>query len=319
MPIVVDYSPVGLLSELATRAGRAAGARTADQLALQAAQITGAQQAQRAQQALAARELDMRAIEQARQKEIQDRAFELQRAAASRSPLSDAVKQQLAQMERAGDLTAEDRRQAELGILTGAGGLLQQAVAPKAPAAPREDRTALDMVRQPFRSKRRVLEGQIEALNRTMADPYAPPGTADAARAKIAEIQGQLEEVFRDEAIAVATFRQRTAGTDAAQMGGPLSAPATTGAPTAQMTTEEFPSDWTPEEREISQILRRRYGMNIPIRGQTATIRQLGPTGAVPTPPAPPMGAQREDRKVYMLPDGRVGRWHQGRGWEIIG
>lgn len=282
MPITIQYGPAGLVGTLAVKAGEGAGFAERQEADLRMAQ------------------LNLQAQAEANRKRAQNKAFELQKVVADRilaaqvkTPVADHVKEK-ADLERAtqaaeqktiraqmdkmlasGIIDQDDYQKGILAMLTGNKGLVTDLFKPTKPATVKPNISGaqeVDIIRQPFHERRRLLEEQVGQLTKQLADPFtAQMGETENLKKQLAGVQKQIETEFQNEAAAIAEWRQK---------GGDLYAPKT--APSPGTMSIAYTPQMSDSERDLLRWARELSGESSPkVGGDQATT--LAPPTSTPT------------------------------------
>jgi hypothetical protein len=338
MPITIQYGPAGLAGALAVQAGQGEGRLDRQRLDLQSAQ------------------LNLQAQHEANVVAAQNKAFELQQAVedrkaaqAARTPVADhiaeklqlqnqyrttqqtALQKQVDAMLASGSIDKATHQKITFGIMEGNKDLVTHLFQPQKPG-PAEKPTIsnaeeFELIRQPFKERRRMLDVEEGRINTKLADPDTEmmyPKVAAQLKARLGEIRALRDTEFANETAAINKLRTEGAP-------GRHPAPATPAKPTVDAsgaivnlgTTQgsgsvTFTPEMTDSERDImrmSQEIADAEGLKRP---QMAGAKQpktvtFGPQALAPAP------AAREQRVIgqsYLLPNGKTGIW-RGTGWEV--
>jgi hypothetical protein len=220
MPIKIDYSPTGALLGLAGLAGQAERKRNAFAQDMQLLEFSQRQQEFQAQ------------------REAQDKSFELQRvmaertlAAQMRTPAADHIKEradleaatrnkhqtdvkaQLDSMKEKGAIDEAQYQKGLLAVMTGNEPLMQHILATPPAVKPNiSNSQTVDTIREPFRERRRMLEGQLGQVTKTIAEGLFGPGDKEAAQKQQSDLMAQIDAQFAQETAALEQFRQHGQG-----------------------------------------------------------------------------------------------------------
>jgi len=120
----------------------------------------------------------------------------------------------------------------------------------------------LDILRRPFQEKRRMLASELNNVQKQLTDEWVTNKPELIQRRT--DLQQELRGLLDQEEERIAEFRQvGGVSTQEEQVPRQLPPPITT-----------YPTDWSPEERKIQDILRSR-GMSVPIRGELPTTTDV--------------------------------------------
>jgi hypothetical protein len=205
MPINVNYTPVGALGQLAYGAGQGQAYQAQAGRNVQMAGINAQAQAEafRLQTAMATRLRDMQQVPKTPAADHVAERIDFERAETQRHQTDS--KQQLDTMLAMGAIDQDQYQQAMLGVVSGNQNLMAAAFRPNPTEKPNISSAAeLDMIREPFREKRRMLAADLSKLRTDVIASRMP-----AVQQQIATMQKQLDDSFATEQAEVAKYRQR--------------------------------------------------------------------------------------------------------------
>jgi hypothetical protein len=218
MPITIDYSPVAGLGALAGMAGQAEGQRAQQSADIASLQLTNQAQAE------------------ANRNYAQSKAFSLQQAMADkfaagqlRTPAADHIaekndlankdkaaaqtqfKTQLDDMLSSGQIDTSQYGKGLLAYMTGNHAMMAQIMAePKVKADKPNISNAeeVEIIRQPFRERRRGLEEQMQQVTKGLADPIATTAGVANLKTQQTDLQQKIDALYDQEAIAIDQWRK---------------------------------------------------------------------------------------------------------------
>jgi hypothetical protein len=333
MPITIQYGPAGLAGALAVQAGQGEGRLERDRLGLQYAQ------------------LNLQAQHEANVVAAQNKAFELQQAVedrkaaqAARTPVADhiaeklqlqnqyrttqqtALQKQVDAMLASGSIDKATHQKITFGIMEGNKDLVTHLFQPPKPGVEKptiSNAEEFELIRQPFKERRRMLDVEEGRINTKLSDPDTEmmyPKVAAQLKARLGEIRALRDTEFANETAAINKLRTE---------GAPGKKPTTTvpvkptvdasGAIVNPGTTQgsgtvTFTPEMSDSERDIMRFAQERAGTEAKITGKGgSTTITFGPQALAPAPAAK---EQRVIGQSYLLPNGKTGVW-RGTGWEV--
>ena len=227
MPINIDYSPVGALTSAAAMAGQGEGQRQSFAQDMQLLDLTQRQNEAQMRQSAQNRAFDLQEAMASRQLAAQTRtpaadhiAERADLARSDRAAKQNQFKGQLDTMLSTGTIDPTQYQKGLMALMTGNETLMTHVLAnPKATVEkPNISNAAeLDVIREPFREKRRILESSLTSLNTNLAKFGSIPEMAEPIKTQKNDIQKQIDDQFAQETAAIDKWRQAGHGQAATQ------------------------------------------------------------------------------------------------------
>jgi hypothetical protein len=274
-------------------------------------------------------QLNLQAQHEANQVAAQNRAFNLQEAAGTRTPVADhiaeraalagvqdtKIQKQLDSMFAAGSMDQGSYQRAKLALMTGNKELITDLLKPPAATKPEHafisGTQEMETIREIFRERRRPLDSEEHLLQTKLADPTTAmsyPKGAAGMMARMVEIRRQRATEFANEEAAIATLRQQglQPKTPTAQGSGAIITPdgAATGSGSG---TVSFSPTMTDSERNImawarAEAERIESGSSSRIKGpDQPVVSTLAPTPAQQPPAQYPDASWNDELKAWTV------------------
>ena len=321
MPITIQYGPAGLAGALAVQAGQGEGRLDRQRLDFQSAQlnlqaqheanvVTAQNKAFELQQAVE----DRKAAQEARTPVADHIAEKLQLQNQYRTTQQTTLQKQVDAMLASGSIDTATHQKVSFGITEGNKDLVTHLFqAPKPGPAEKptiSNAEEFELVRQPFKERRRMLDVEEGRINTKLADPDTEmmyPKVAAQLKTRLGEIRALRDTEFANETAAINKLRTG---------GAPGQHPAPT-VPSGGSGSITYTPEMTDSERDImrmSQEIADAEGLKRPQMSpdkQPKTVT-FGPQALAPAPAQ----EQRVIGQSYLLPNGKTGVW-RGTGWEV--
>jgi hypothetical protein len=215
MALNVEYGPISLAGALAASAGQAQGQAAGQQASLGSDlsllqtvnQRYGQDQAFRLQNAMAQKTL----AAQMRTPAADHIAEQAEVARQTRTNLQASYKTQLDKMLSSGTIDEGQYQKGMLAVMTGNETLMQHILAtPKVTAEKPNISNAeeIDIIRQPFREKRKMLEQTLQKTNAEMVKFASMPKFLEPLKRDAAKNQAALDASFAEETAAIDQWRK---------------------------------------------------------------------------------------------------------------
>jgi hypothetical protein len=321
LPITIQYGPAGLAGALAVQSGAGAGLAQAQDQDFKYAQLNLQAQAE-----------GNRVSAQNRAFDLQDAAEQFKQQQALKTPVADHIQEkadlyaaqktaqqkvlqaQADKMLASGSIDQATHQKITFGIMEGNKDLVTHLFQPPKPGAAEKPAISnaeeLDLIRQPFRERRKLLDQEEVGIRHKLADP----DTQSMYPQQVVQGQQRLKEIA---ALRNSEFENETQAVNQRRQQGPQ-------APTATPTqggTVSFTPTMTDSEQTVERFLQENAGNMAKVRvggggTVTGTVKPYNPTPASAQPISAPAKEQRIVGQSYLLPNGKTGVW-RGTGWEI--
>jgi hypothetical protein len=209
-------------------------------------------------------------------------------------------------MLESGTIDESQHQKGIMAVLTGNETLMQHVLATPKIVAEKpniSDAGELEIIRQPFAERRKGAEIQLTQLQKTIneSDLSKMPEKAAAFKTQEQALKDRIEQLFKEETIAVNKWRTEGRGKPAAS------------APQQGRGTMTFTPEISASEENILRLGRAMAGPESgKIGGDRPATRTMGPE-IVPAPPR----EQRVVGQTYLLPDGRTAVWTERNTWMV--